>query len=175
MSAPAGEPVLSRAGQPADLGTRFLARLIDVILLGVVQAVLFAGAALFWTAASYAGADDVLPLRALDDPVGSLVGAAITLGYFVLLESARGQTLGKMVMRIETRTLDGGRPTYEQAFKRNIWTAIGVLAVLPFIGGFFTGLAQLAAVISIAVTINNSPAKRGWHDDLGGTAVVRVA
>lgn len=175
MSAPSSEPVLSRAGRPADLGTRFVARLIDVVLLGVVQGILFAGAGLFWAAASSAGAGDLLRPAALDDPVGSMVSAAVTLGYFALLESARGQTVGKMVMRIETRTLDGGRPALEQALKRNIWTAIGVLAVLPFIGGFVTGLAQLAAAISIAVTINNSPVKRGWHDELGDTAVVRVS
>ena len=107
--------------------------------------------------------------------VASVVTAAITLAYFAFLESSRGQTVGKMLLKLETRGPTGGRPTMEQAVRRNAFTAIGVLGIIPFFG-FLAGLLSLAAVIMIAVTINkNTETRRGWHDDFaGGTTVVKI-
>jgi uncharacterized membrane protein len=63
----------------------------------------------------------------------------------------------------------------QESVRRNLWTAASVLAIIPFIGGLLGGLAQLVAVISIMVTIANSPTKQGWHDQFaGGTEVVRL-
>jgi hypothetical protein len=53
--------------------------------------------------------------------------------------------------------------------------ALGILGVIPIIGGLIGGLAELVIVIVIAVTINNSPTKQGWHDNLaGGTKVIKI-
>jgi uncharacterized RDD family membrane protein YckC len=166
-------------GQPAGLGPRFVARLLDFILVGLVTGllggVLAAGMLIgshanpfstwgFGRGMSYAG-----------DAVSSVISAAISLGYFTLMESGRGQTLGKMVMKLQTRGPGGQRPTVEQALRRNAFTAIPVLGVIPVIGGL-SGLLSLIAVITIAVTIHrNTPSHRGWHDDFaGGTTVVRI-
>ena len=98
----------------------------------------------------------------------SLITAAITIAYFALMESSSGQTLGKMLLGLRTEGPGGGKPTMEQALKRNAWYG---LAVIPFLGG----LAQLAAIIYIAVTISNSANKVGWHDTFaGGTRVVKT-
>ena len=35
------------------------------------------------------------------------------------------------------------------------------------------GLASLAVVIAIAVTINSDPLKRGWHDKFANTSVTK--
>jgi hypothetical protein len=80
-----------------------------------------------------------------------------------------------MLLKLQTRGPDGGNPTFEQALKRNAFTAIGVLGIIPFMG-FLAGLLSLAAVIMIAVTIsNNTATRRGWHDDFaGGTQVVKI-
>ncbi len=84
------------------------------------------------------------------------------------MESSRGQTLGKMVMKLKTQGPDGENPPLETAIKRNLW--IG-LSIVPIIGG----LAQLAAAIYIAVTINQSITNAGWHDTFaGGTRVVEA-
>ncbi|MFZ5869347.1 MAG: RDD family protein [Actinomycetota bacterium] len=162
-------------GQPADLGMRFVARLVDFVLLGVVQGILFAGGTFLSAAVGFWPFGDAGAFRAMTGVLGSLVPALIALGYFTLMESARGQTVGKMLVRIQARGPDGATPTFEQALKRNLWTALGVIGVLPFVGGVLVALAQLAAVISIAVTISNSPARRGWHDDFAGTSVTRLA
>lgn len=166
-------------GQPADLLPRFVARLIDFVLLGFVNALLVSvvvvglimgansGAATGW------GMDNGAGFAA--NAVSSVVTAAIYLAYFTLMETNRGQTLGKMIMKLETRGPDGGRPTMEQALRRNAFTAIGVLGAIPFLG-LVAGLLSLAAVIMIAVTISKDTVTRhGWHDNFaGGTTVVRI-
>jgi uncharacterized RDD family membrane protein YckC len=166
-------------GQPADLTPRFVARLLDFILLGFVQAVLVSlvvvGVVMGQNAGGVTGWGMPNGASWAANSVSSLVSAAIALAYFTLMESRRGQTVGKMIMKLETRGPDGGRPTTEQALKRNAFTAIGAIGAIPFVG-FVSGLLSLAAVITIAVTISNDRVRRhGWHDDFaGGTTVFRI-
>lgn len=165
-------------GQPAELLPRFVARLIDFLLVGFVAgaigAILLAVIAVSANGLAFAGwgIPDGVPYAV--NATTSVVTAALYLAYFTLMEAKRGQTVGKMVMKLETRGPGGGRPTTEQAFKRNAWTGLRVLTVIPFIG-WLGGLLWVAAVIAIAVTIANSPTRRGWHDDFaGGTTVFRI-
>ncbi len=166
-------------GQPADLLPRFVARLLDFILLGFVNAILVSflvvGVIMGTNAGNVGGWTFDTGTTWAAGAVSSLVSAAIALGYFSLMEAKRGQTLGKMVMRLETRGPAGGHPTMEQAVKRNAWTAIGVLGIIPFLG-VLSGFLSLAAIITIAVTISNNKTNRhGWHDDFaGGTTVFRI-
>ncbi len=145
----------------ADLGTRFLARLIDSVLLGVVFGIL---AAIFGVAMLGYGFDFGFSAFWY-----GLVSALVTIGYFALMEANLGQTVGKMLLKLRTEGPNGEKPTLEQAIKRN---SFYVLGILPILGG----LAELAAVIGIAVTISNSPTNTGWHDNFaGGTQVVKIA
>jgi uncharacterized RDD family membrane protein YckC len=83
--------------------------------------------------------------------LSSAISAVISLGYFTLMESWRGQTLGKMLVKLETRGPGGGRPTTEQALKRNSFTAIpvfGVILVIPIVGAIL-GLLSLVAMITL--------------------------
>lgn len=165
MSTPAPA---SGVGAPGDLGTRFLARLIDHILLGIVNFVIIVPLII---AAAFTGVGNGMnPFGGFS--VGSLIAAivtaAITIGYFALMEANTGQTVGKMLIGLKTVGPDGNKPTMEQALKRNAWYALGIV---PFLGG----LAQLAVVIYIAVTINNSATRTGWHDTFaGGTRVIKT-
>lgn len=156
------------AGAPADVGTRFVARLIDFVLLGFVYSILvvpFVIAAVFTDVGGFG-----LPMfgTGIGSFMSSLIFAVVTIAYFALMESSRGQTVGKMAMGVRTQGPTGGNPTMEEGVKRNAWIA---LSIIPWIGG----LAQLAAAIYIAVTISNSASNTGWHDEFaGGTAVVRT-
>ena len=90
------------------------------------------------------------------------------------MESRNGQTVGKMLLKLRTVGPGGGMPTTQEAFRRNFWVGLGVLAIIPF-GGVLGGLAELVIVIVIAVTISQSPTKQGWHDKLaGGTQVQKT-
>jgi uncharacterized RDD family membrane protein YckC len=152
-------------GSPGNLLDRFLARFIDGILVGIVSVII----TIVLTAAS----DSFI----LTGVVSSIVTAAIYLGYFAYLESNRGQTLGKQILKLKVVGPDGvSNPTMEQAVRRNIWTAFGIAGVVPVLGALIGGLAELAAVILIAVGINGDTVRRQhWFDKFaGGTQVIKV-
>jgi uncharacterized RDD family membrane protein YckC len=144
-------------GQPGNLLDRFLARLIDGIIVGIVYFIIYI---VLLSATSYF----------LAVFLSGVVGAALYLGYFGYLESNRGQTFGKQVMKLKTVGPDGhSNPTMNEAIKRNIWYALGVI---PFVGG----LAELASIILIAIGINGDPVNRQhWFDTFaGGTKVIKI-
>lgn len=172
---PQHQPPPAGGERPGELLDRFLARLIDGVLLAVVSGVIvtaiIVGAIMGESGAFYYSAGNWAA-----SAVSSLLSAAIYLGYFAYMESTRGQTVGKMLLKLRTYGPDGtSNPTMEQALRRNIWSALGILGVVPFLG-IIGGLAQLVAVIMIAVGINNDTVRRqGWHDNFaGGTQVRKV-
>ena len=170
--APAGNGI----GQPAELMDRFLARLIDYVILFVFNMLVVGFLIISVIMGSSAGMLGMGGGNFLAGVVSSVLFSAVYLGYFSYLESSRGQTVGKMVMKLQTRGPGGGNLTLEQAVRRNIWVALGILGIIPFIGGFIGGLAQLAAMIFIAVGISgDTVGRRGWHDSFaGGTQVVKI-
>jgi uncharacterized RDD family membrane protein YckC len=160
-------------GRPADLFPRFLARVIDNILVGIVSAIISAiVSAIIGTSVGYGYS---IGATYAASAASGIIGAAIALAYFALMESRKGQTLGKMALGLRTEGPDGNPPSLEVAIRRNFWVALGILAVVPFVGGLIGALAELVIVIVIAVTVSNSPTKQGWHDNFaGGTRVVRT-
>lgn len=160
--------------QPGGLGARFVARLVDGILVAIVQGVvvsLLIVRTLMDSGGGIYGGDDYAA-----SAVYGILSALIYVGYFAYMESSRGQTIGKMVMNLHTQGPDGGKPTMEQAVRRNLWAGASVLSIVPVVGGPIGGLLELVAVIVIAVTINGDPVSRqGWHDRFaGGTRVIRT-
>jgi uncharacterized RDD family membrane protein YckC len=88
-SVAAGQAVSQSAtGAKAGFWTRFVAALIDGVVLGVVSFVL------------------VLALHA----VGYGIEFLVSLAYFTYLEGSTGQTLGKKSMQIKVVDTDGGGP-----------------------------------------------------------------
>lgn len=147
--------------EPVSAWPRFGARLIDWLILlipGILVAVLLGGSR------NPAGTTDFDGATLAASVINTLIG----FGYFVWLESSRGQTVGKMALGYRVVGPDGGNPTTEVAARRNAWL---LLPLIPFLGP----LAQLVIAIVIGVTISSDPFKRGWHDNFaGGTAVVRA-
>jgi uncharacterized RDD family membrane protein YckC len=137
------------------LGERLVARLIDFFLVAGLSALLVSGvlgAGVFLSAA--------------------LVGC-LTLAYFVLLESATGRTLGKLVMKLRVLGTKGGRPTVEQTLRRNCWVGLLVLAGVPLLGLVCLAGVLVAAVV-IGVQISSDPMyAMAWHDRFAGTRVLQ--
>lgn len=168
-----GQPPSPPGGaRPGELLDRFVARFIDGILVAIAYGILSAILTPIFLGGWYDSAGEVF-FYSLILAVGF---TAIALGYFGLMESSRGQTLGKMVMKLRTVGPDGGNPTLEQALKRNIFYATNLLAIIPWVGAMLGGLLGLVAVILIAVGINNDTVNRqAWHDQFaGGTRVLKV-
>lgn len=158
--------------RPAELLNRFLARLIDHVLLGVV----FVPVYIILSAIIYSGFSNSFGEYFIFYTLSAIIQAALFLGYFAFMESNRGQTVGKMVLKLRTFGPDGvSNPTMQEAVKRNAYAALGVLSIIPFIGWFFLGwAAPLAAMIFIAVTLNSDqPNHQGWHDKFAGGTMVK--
>lgn len=139
--------------EPGGLGLRFLARLIDSILVNIVAFVLsvFLLERDAWFLAT------------------GLFSGVLMFGYFVLFEVTQGSTPGKKLLGLAVRGPGNApKPDAKQSAIRNAFT---LLAVVPYIGT----LLAFVAYIVIAATISASPTKQGKHDELaGGTQVVKV-
>jgi uncharacterized RDD family membrane protein YckC len=148
---PGGYPPPAGGQEPGGLGLRFVARLIDGIIVNVVAVVI------------------ALILGALTNYwVTGLFSGLLMFIYFLAFETSQGWTPGKKVLGLSVQGPGGAlKPTAQQSAIRNSWT---LLNIIPFVGGLLT----LVAVIVIAVTINSSPTKQGKHDEFaGGTQVVK--
>ncbi len=137
--------------EPGGLVVRFVARLIDGILVGIVSFLLS-----FFT--------DTLSSIWV---TGFFTGLLMFV-YFVAFETAQGWTPGKRMLGLRVHGPGGApKPTAQQSAIRNVWT---LLPIIPIIGG----LLAFVAMIVIAVTISGSPTKQGKHDEIaGGTQVVK--
>jgi uncharacterized RDD family membrane protein YckC len=148
---PSGSYGSPGAGAPGALLPRFLARLIDGILVGIVAGLLIVltdTMSSFWASGLFTGVPMFL--------------------YFFGFELTQGWTPGKKLLGLHVRGAGGApKPTAREAAIRNAFT---VLTIIPLVGG----LLAFVAMIVIAVTINGSPTKQGKHDELaGGTQVVK--
>ena len=146
-----GSPPPPTGQEPGGLVLRFVARIIDGIIVGIV---------------SYA-------LIFLTDTLSNIIVTGLFTGlltfvYFVGFEVTQGWTPGKKLLGLSVRGPGGApKPSAQQSAIRNSWT---LLPIIPFVGG----LLGFIAIIVIAVTINGSPTKQGKHDELaGGTQVVK--
>lgn len=94
---------------------------------------------------------------------GELLQFAVFLAYFAVLDgSARGQTLGKMLLRICTRDAQtGGRIGHARAFARRL--VYSLLFFLCFLPGLINALSPIF-----------DRNRAAWHDKLLGTVVVDV-
>lgn len=145
-------PGFSYGAPPGGLGARFLARLIDGVLVNIAAV--------------------VLSLFVLNNDywfqVTGLFSGVFMFGYFVLFEVTQGWTPGKKLLGLSVHGPGGApKPDAKQSAIRNAFT---LLAVVPFIGSLLAFVAYLV----IAATISGSPTKQGKHDELaGGTQVVK--
>ena len=174
MPAPPPLPQGAVGSRPGELGERFLARLLDSLLLAVVNAIIVG----FVIVGAIFGSSGGFGFGAAGDWAASAVAAvlstAIYLAYFAIMDSTQGRTIGKMVMKLRVVGKNGGNPTVEESLKRNCWMALSLLGVVPIIGGLVGGVAQLVAVILIAVGISNDTVRRqAWHDKFAETQVLK--
>jgi uncharacterized RDD family membrane protein YckC len=151
--------------QPGTLVDRFVARLIDGILIGVVNAIIVSVLVVGLIGLNGANAFGSYGDNYGPSLVAALIGVVINLAYFAFMESRQGRTLGKTVMKLHVQGAAGGNPTVEESLKRNWWLALPALAVVPVVGGLIGSLIELVIVILIAVQINSDPERRPTVSD----------
>ena len=128
----------------AGFGVRFLASLIDGIIIGLAN-----------TAINFM-------LKAiLGDGAGSLsmiLNLALSVAYYVWYQNKNGQTIGKKAMNIKVVTYEGKTPTMFAFFLRDIVGKI-VSTITLFIG---------------YLMVLWDPKKQSLHDKIASTYVIRV-
>lgn len=139
----------------ASIGRRFLALLLDGILLGIITLPL-----------SMMGASPLeIESSATFDPsiytgyffFGNFVSMAINAAYYTFFVGHFGQTPGKMIMHIKVVTYNGTTPSYATAFVRYLISILsGAVILLGYIWAFF------------------NPKKQTWHDMVAKTYVVKA-
>ena len=127
---------------------RLVAYIIDAILLSIVGTVV---AMVFGVS-----------LTTMDwehyDPTINLVSLVISWLYFALLESSeRGATVGKMAMGLRVVTSDGQR-----------------LSFLNATGRYFAKILSAIILCIGFIMIGFTDKKRGLHDMIAGTLVIKV-
>ena len=143
------------ADQPkAGFWIRFVAYLIDSLILGAVQfgiglALGFAGGAM-----SGFGGDDSFAMGM----VTWLCGMVIGITYAVFFTGYNGQTPGKMAMRIQVIRTDGTPMSYMRAFLREV------------VGKFASALILGIGYLMVGFDRN----KQGLHDKIADTFVIKL-
>ncbi|WP_055696952.1 RDD family protein [Streptomyces silaceus] len=153
-----GDPL---AGMPplADSGKRVLARIIDMILVGIVVSLL---SWLFGTAEYDIDPDKVNTGKSFGQ---SLLAAVLYIAYDTFTMSRTGQTLGKKWLGMRVANLsDGATPTLQTALAR------AAVLWLPF--AFCC--ACIWTAISGGWSFFDKPYKQGLHDKAAKTVVVSV-
>lgn len=148
------------AGMPplAPLGRRLIARILDLLIIGIP------GTVLLWLAM---GGD-----RGMDDrDGGSYVQQVILLLVFFVYEglmlSARGQTLGKMLMKIRVAMLGNGAvPQGRPAWSRS--AVYWLVQLVPCLGFIFW-------LVNVLFCTWDQPYRQCLHDKAAKTVVVSVA
>ncbi|MFI6011473.1 RDD family protein [Streptomyces sp. NPDC051243] len=157
-----GYPTDPLAGMPplADSGKRTLARIIDMILVGVVVWLLTWG---FGVTEYDVNTDEVEYSKSV---VQSVVAAVLFMGYDTVLTARTGQTLGKKLLNMRVANLDNGATP-------SVQTSLIRAAVLwiPF--------AFCCACIWTAIcggwSFFDKPYKQGLHDKSAKTVVVSTS
>lgn len=158
--------------RPGELLDRFVARLVDLILVGVVSGII--NAVLLVTVLGLNGSGFGMSGSFAYGAISAVITTVIYLGYFSYMESSQGKTLGKMIMKLRVVGPSGGKPTMEEAAKRNIWLGLPILGIIPILGGLVAFAGEIAAIIMCAVGISNDPQRRHWFDNFaGGTQVLK--
>ena len=97
--------------------------------------------------------------------LSALLIVLASLLYDPLLIAIRGQTVGKKATGIRVVRADNGElPTLGRSFAR--WALPGVLLAIPVAGYALTALCF--------ASLTRDPSRRGWHDKLAGTVVVKA-
>lgn len=153
----------------AMFSQRAWARVIDEILVNIPYflVLLFL---LALTVDANGQATDATQEAARNIPLWLIAGSfTLSVAYETIAVGWRGQTIGKWILGIRVaRFATGERPGWDQALMRCLLPTCGAIVA------FWTlGISALGAFAILASAYFNTM-RRGWHDEAGGTVVVRT-
>ena len=149
-----GRPI-SGTGAVAPVWQRAIARLIDVFIT--------------FNVAGFLAFLIVRPAEGDSSLLTTLTFAGVFWVLAALYEAGmvawRGQTLGKMLLRLRiVRRTDGARPTPGEALVRYAVPTVWLLLPLPLVGQLMWMVVYLSSIPNVR--------RQGWHDKAASTLVV---
>ena len=149
--------------QLADGGKRFIAFLIDAIILTVVSMILFGilGTVGFMGASSVETSDSAGVMAAMAG-AGLLIqvlSIALQIGYFTYFESSERQgTIGKTAMGLIVADENGNRLDTQKALIRNIMRLVSsFICLIGYLMAFFTDKKQTLHDIVAKTNVYTKP------------------
>lgn len=128
----------------ASFFQRFVASLIDIVLIGIISGAL---------SAIFSSLGDTAV------NIGNVLTSVASASYFVYLTSQRGQTLGKMAMHIKVQNETTGQ---------NLDVVSAILREV--VGKFLSSVVLLLGYLWMLW----DPKKQTWHDKIARSVVVKV-
>jgi uncharacterized RDD family membrane protein YckC len=160
--APTFQPSYAPVSPYQGVAIRFVAILIDTIIIAIISGVLtFPLQTPIVTVTNVTGTPTI---ATTPNPLGWLSGGVsllIFLLYFILLEGAYGQTVGKMAVKIKVLKEDGTKIDYADAAVRNI---LRIIDAIPYFVPYLLG----------AILIWTSDMKQRVGDRAARTVVVKA-
>jgi uncharacterized RDD family membrane protein YckC len=92
----------------AKWSDRFFAWLIDFVIVQVALGIVFAAAAFPFWFDEFSRADRFLGPGVFDGPWKYLLTSSVFFAYWTFFESSKGQSIGKMLLKLKTVNLTGG-------------------------------------------------------------------
>ena len=159
----------------ADTISRLIAYVIDLILIGIVAAIIAAilGAGESYSTTQFGRFEGGYRLSG---PGYTIPVVVLSLAYFVFFWSGgRRATIGQRIFGIQVGNAFDGRPlSIEQALRR--WVGLGLfLSLLDLVlpTSSWLGLVQLVWWIVLIGSTALSPTHQGLHDKFANSALVR--
>ena len=134
--------------QYVSVGRRFVAYLIDIIILGLVTAPF----------GTYRVENGTASYRVVGAPF--LLSLLVFIAYFTILEATLGATLGKLALGIRVLKADGTKLDWGASLVRNI---LRIVDAIPYFIPYLLG----------AILIWSSPTRQRLGDRAASTIVVR--
>ncbi len=156
-------PYAAPAASPYQgVAIRFVAILIDTIIIGIISAFITLPLQVpFITVTNVSGTPSVATTPNPLGWLGGVISLLIFFLYFILLEGAYGQTVGKMAVKIKVLREDGAKIDYADATVRNV---LRVIDLVPYFVPYLLG----------AILIWSSDTKQRLGDRAGHTIVVKA-
>ena len=149
--------------QLADGGKRFIAFLIDAIIISVVIGILFGilGTIGFMGASSAETSDSAGMMAAIMGAglLMQVLSLALQIGYFTYFESSERQgTIGKTAMGLIVADENGNRLDVQKALIRNIMRLVsGMICLIGYLMAFFTDKKQTLHDIVAKTNVYTKP------------------
>ena len=140
---------------------RFLAFVIDSIIIGIPAAIIyyFVIIPLLWPSTYLFGVYVYGGAPWWGYLLLSFLLGILELLYFVLMDTSSGGTLGKRILGLQVQMVNGSKVTFDKAFIRNVSKIFGLFLLLDWILGIVT---------------SGPDQRQKYTDRIAGTTVVSV-